>query len=108
MKLKTFLVAAVAAAVFASGAQAATITNNETKAQTIKVLSGDREQSFTLNPADMVAIESDLCQEVCILALQNGDEFEFALTDDLVLEDGAVFMNPPQQGAAGEPNQNRQ
>lgn len=108
MNLKQLAGAAFAAAALATGVQAATITNNETKPQTIKVYSGDRQQSFTLNPADSVTIDQSLCAEVCVLALQNGDEFEFALNDDLVLEEGAVYSIPPQQGGAGEPGQPRQ
>jgi len=108
MKQNLIAVAAVTAALFAGSAQAATITNNEAKPQTFKVYSGDRQQSFTLNPSDSVTIDESLCGDVCVLALQNGDEYEFALTEDLVLDEGAVYSNPPQQGGAGESGQTRQ
>lgn len=108
MKLKFISVLALSTAVFAGGAYAATITNNETSVQTVKILSGDKEQSFTLNPSDQITVDQSLCGETCVLALQGGDEFEFVLADDLVLEEGGVYLNPPQQGAAGETQQNRQ
>lgn len=108
MKLTFFSVVAISAAVFAGGALAATITNNETSVQTVKVISGDRQESFTLNPADTVTVDQSLCGDACILALPSGDEFEFVQADDLILEEGGVYLNPPQQGAAGEPQQNRQ
>lgn len=108
MKLKLFSVVALAAALVTGSALAATITNNETSVQTIKVISGDRQESFTLNPSDSISVDPSLCGEACVLALQNGDEFEFVQADDLVLEQGGVYLNPPQQGAAGEPQQNRQ
>lgn len=108
MKLKLFSVVALTAALVTGSAVAATITNNETSVQTIKVIAGDRQQSFTLNPSDTIAVDQSLCGDVCVLALQNGDEFEFVQADDLVLEQGGVYLTPPQQGAAGESQQNRQ
>src|SRR5665811_1987982 len=108
MTLKFIPVLALSTALFAGGAFAATITNNETSVQTVKILSGDKAQSFTLNPSDQITVEQSLCGETCVLALQNGDEFEFVQADDLVLEQGGVYLNPPQQGAAGEPQQKSQ
>ena len=101
-------VAILAAALSAGRAQAATITNNEAKAQSFRVYSGDRQQTFTLNPSDTVTIDDSLCGDICVLALQNGDEYEFALTEDLVLDEGTVYSNPPQQGGAGDSGQPRQ
>lgn len=101
MNLKQFTGAAFAAALLAGGAQAATITNNEAKPQTVKVYSADRQETFTIMPSDTITVDH-ICQNDCVLALQNGDEFEFARNDDLLLEEGAVYSNPPAQGA-GEP-----
>jgi hypothetical protein len=105
MNLKMIMGAALAGVVFATAAQAATITNNEAKPMSFKVQSGEKQQAFTLNPSDTVAIDDALCPESCVLALQNGDEFEFAFNEDLVLEQGAVYVNPPSQGGAGDQGQ---
>lgn len=106
--MKLISAVAVSAVLFAGAAQAATITNNEAAAQTIKILAGDAEQVYTLNPADSIAIDENLCPESCVLALQNGDEFEITKSDDLVLEQGGVYMNPVQQGSGAETGQPRQ
>ena len=90
--------AAIAAWLIASTAQAATITNNETTPQTVKLLSGDRQETITILPADTVTVDK-LCPRDCSLVLQGGEEFEVGKNDELILEDGAVFSHPPTQGA---------
>ena len=99
---------ALATALFASGAHAATITNNEAKPQAIKVYSADRSENFTILPSDTLKIDPALCPNSCVLSLQNGDEYEFTLGDVLFIEEGAVFSEPPAQGSAGETDQSRQ
>lgn len=108
MKLKFLVGAALVAGIFSAGAHAATITNNEPSAQTFKIYAGERQQDFTLQPSDTVMIDEGLCPESCVLALSNGDEFEFAYNEDLILEQGAVFVNPPSEGGSGEQTEQQQ
>lgn len=108
MKLKFLVGTVLLSGIVSAGAQAATITNNEPSAQTLKVYAGERQQDFTLQPSDSVTIDEGLCPESCVLALSNGDEFEFAYNEDLILEQGAVFVNPPAEGGTGEPTQPQQ
>lgn len=106
--MKLFIATALSALLLAGAAQAASVTNNETSAQTIKILTGNAEQTFVLNPSDTITLDENLCAESCVLALQNGDEFEVLKADELVLEEGGVYMNPVQQGSAGGAEQSRQ
>lgn len=102
MKLKFFTGAVLVAGLISAGAQAASITNNEPGAQTFKVYAGERQQAYTLQPSETVTIDEGLCPESCVLALNNGDEFDFAYNEDLVLEQGAVFVTPPAQGGTDQ------
>lgn len=108
MNTKTLLGAVLASALFASGAYAATITNNESQPQTVKVYSSDRSENYTIMPSDTLEIQDNLCPTECVLSLQNGDEYDFARGDELVLEEGGVYMTPPAQGGASEGDQPRQ
>lgn len=100
MNLKLISVAAFAAVFIATGAQGATIMNNETTPQKIKIIAGDVEKSFTVAPSDMISVD-EFCTGNCVLALESGTEFEFASGEELMLEDGGVYVNPPAQGSGG-------
>lgn len=108
MTNKYLLGVALGAFLFATGAQAATITNNETQDQIITLKQGDRSESYTIAPSGTLNIEEGLCPNECVLALPNGDEFDVVRGDELILEEGGVYLNPPAQGSANEPQQNQQ
>jgi hypothetical protein len=97
MNMKLISVVAFAAVFIASSAQGATIMNNEATPQSIKIISADKEKTFTVSPSDMISLD-ELCPEKCVLVLQDGSDFEFASGEELMLEDGTVFVNPPAQG----------
>lgn len=95
MKRTLFTTIACAATLAFTGAQAASITNNEQVPQTFKVYAGDKQEEYTLAPNDTIGVE-DICSTDCVVELSNGDEYEVVRGDKLYLEDGAMFSNPAQ------------
>lgn len=100
MTTKSLLLASSVLALLAgtgtSMCEAATITNHDAKAYDIVVVEGEQEKHITVEPDQSV---DNICATACTLAITPDSEIvEIAQADELLIEEGQVYLLEPQTG----------
>ena len=79
----------------AASAEAATVTNRDTKEYKITILEGDKAQHTTLKPSGTL---QDVCLKGCVVRLNDSenDEYELEGTELVSIEDGYLYYDVPE------------
>lgn len=102
MTTKPLIVAtSVLAILLTTGAaEAASITNHDTTPYEIVVVEGEQERRITVEPDQSV---ENICATSCTLAITADSEVvEIAQTDELLIEEGQVYLLEPQSPDSGD------
>lgn len=90
MRLGGFLLASVAALVFAAPVSALTISNVDPDPHTITVTAGTDTKQLTLEPDQQV---DAVCTEGCMVELENGEQYQMQGGEAVSIEDGVIFVD---------------
>lgn len=94
--MKSALVSIVAlagaglASVSATEADALTLRNADQKPYSVTVTENGDPKKVEIKPEQSL---TNICPKGCVVALENGEQYEFEGTETVSIEDGAIFLD---------------
>ena len=104
MSARTLAACTIAALLWTSTANAASVTNRDDKDFKITVIEGDVKQDHVLKPSQVL---EGICQKGCVIRLNDneGDEYELEGTETVSIEEGYLYYDGPDAPEEPEPDE---
>ena len=103
MKFLIATLVALAGLAAAPALQAAQLTNQGDTTQNIKLVNGDEEKEFSVQPGETIDLQ---CASYCVLIVGDNEEYELRADDVITMRDGDLDFgaNDAEQEDAAEDN----
>ncbi|GAB4232051.1 MAG: hypothetical protein Kow0032_14660 [Methyloligellaceae bacterium] len=94
--------AVVAALLLPVPAHALTVTNEDTVDHVLTIIVNGAESTLALRPGQR---GNGICEDGCVIRMQNGDEYEFEGRENVVIDGEQLFLEEIAQGDGSAPDQ---
>ncbi len=103
MSAGTLAACTVAALLWISAAEAASVTNRDDEDFRITVIEGDVRQDHVLKPSQVL---EGICQKGCVIRLNDSenDEYELEGTENVSIAEGSLYYDGPAAPEEPEPD----